>query len=480
MSAQKKKATVFRCSSCGHEEAKWLGRCPSCGEWNTLREAAAAVSAARAAGAAERWSLPLAAVDPAEGSRFSSGMAEVDRVLGGGVMKGSSVLVGGEPGIGKSTLLLQLAARAEVSGRILYVSGEESAPQIRLRADRLGLAREGLEILCSGDLELVLEALDKLKPRAVVIDSLQTLRSEEAGSVPGTVNQVKYCALALSEYAKETGAAVFLVAHVTKEGAIAGPKAAEHMVDAVLYFEQTDGELRFLRAAKNRFGSTDEVGLFTMTETGLSEVADPSRLFLTRRDGGLPPGAAVAPLWEGSRCLLAEIQALTVPAKASLTRVYSDRVDAGRVARIAAVLERHGGLRFSDQDIYVNVAGGMRIAEPGADLAVAAALYSARSGLALPDRTAVAGELSLAGEVRPLRRMRARVRACGALGYTEVLGPPPEDGEGEPGWTGAATIREAVLRLFGPRAGPRTGADEGGRDVRPKSTGKTGDKGGIE
>ncbi|HSV55633.1 MAG TPA: DNA repair protein RadA, partial [Magnetospirillaceae bacterium] len=446
---EKKKTLVYRCFACGRVEPRWLGRCPACGEWNSLREAAA--SASSAPGAAERRSLPLSAVDPAEGSRFLSGMAEVDRVLGGGVMKGSTILVGGEPGIGKSTLMLQVAARAGVRGRVLYVSGEESAPQIRLRADRLGLSREDLEVLCTGDLGIVLSALDQCRPRALVVDSLQTLRSEEAGAVPGTVNQVKYCALVLSEWARDAGAAVFLVAHVTKEGAIAGPKAAEHMVDAVLYFEQTDGDLRFLRAAKNRFGSTDEVGLFTMTETGLAEVSDPSRLFLTRREGGMPPGAAVAPLWEGSRCLLVEIQALTVPAKASLTRVYSDRVDAGRVARVAAVLERHAGLRFSDQDVYVNVAGGMRIAEPGADLAVAAALYSARSGLALPERTAVAGELSLAGEVRPLRRMRARVRACGALGFAEVIGPSQDEEGGENGWTGVATVQDAMRRIFGHR-----------------------------
>ncbi|MCK7514843.1 MAG: DNA repair protein RadA [Desulfobacterales bacterium] len=402
MSAQKKKASIFRCSSCGHEETKWLGRCPSCGEWNTLREAAA--SASRRPGARRRG-----AVFPApgrggssEGSRLSSGMAEVDRVLGGGVMKGSSVLVGGEPGIGKSTLMLQVAARAGVTGRVLYVSGEESAP--RSACGRTAWAWPGRAWRSSAPGPGAGPGRPgKTPPPGRGGGLLQTLRSEEAGSVPGTVNQVKYCALALSEWAKGTGSAVFLVAHVTKEGTIAGPKAAEHMVDAVLYFEQTDGELRFLRAAKNRFGSTDEVGLFTMTETGLAEVADPSRLFLTRRGGAPSPrGPPCRPCGRAAAALLVEIQALTVPAKASLTRVYSDRVDAGRVARIAAVLERHGGLRFSDQDIYVNVAGGMRIAEPGADLAVAAALYSARSGLSLPDRTAVAGELSLAGEVRPL------------------------------------------------------------------------------
>ncbi|MCX7023537.1 MAG: DNA repair protein RadA [Spirochaetes bacterium] len=446
----KKKTTVYRCSACGHTEPKWLGRCPSCGEWNTLRESeAAAVDAARDSG----FSLPLSSVDPAEGVRVSSGSAEADRVLGGGIMKGSSVLVGGEPGIGKSTLLLQLAARAETKGRVLYVSGEESAPQIRLRADRIGLAREGLELFCSGELGAILAVLDTTRPSIVVIDSMQTLHSDEAGIVPGTVNQVKYCGMTLADWAKRHGSSIFLVAHVTKDGQIAGPKAAEHMVDTVLSFEQSDGDVRFLRSTKNRFGSTDEVGLYTMTAAGLVEVSDPSSIFLVRREGAAPSGTAVAAVWEGSRCILVEVQALVVPSKAAVSRVNSDRIDPSRVARIAAVLERHAGVVFSDRDIYVNVSGGMRIAEPGVDLAVAAALYSARSDLALPDRTSLFGELSLAGEVRPVKRSRSRVKASRSLGFDSVYGPAHAAGA-EPDDDGAdakvvADVRRMVQVLFG-------------------------------
>ncbi len=465
----KKKSTVFRCSSCGHDEPKWLGRCPACGEWNTLRETSVADAKPPAGSGSGRYSVPLAAIDPGEGERFPSGIGELDRVLGGGVMPGSAVLVGGEPGIGKSTLLLQLAARARTKGRVLYVSGEESAAQLRLRADRLGLARDNLEVLCTGEVESILETLDRVKPVLVVADSAQTLRSEEAGSVPGTVNQIKYGVAALSDWAKSRGAALFVVAHVTKEGTIAGPKAVEHLVDTVLYFEQNDADARFLRATKNRFGSTDELGIFTMGAKGLAELPDPSSLFLTRRDGALPPGAAVAALWEGSRCLLVEVQALVAPAKSSLTRVYADRVDSQRVARIAAILERWAGMRFSDQDLYVNVAGGVKVAEPGADLAIAAALWSARSGIALPEGAALAGELSLAGEVRPVRRLRSRAKAASGLGFAKFVGPADggdRDDEGSsaatPSWTRSATLKEALRALFGADAARRTGGERPG------------------
>ncbi|GAB1455657.1 hypothetical protein MASR2M48_09640 [Spirochaetota bacterium] len=274
----------YECASCGHREAKWLGRCPQCGEWNTLRESAAVVAGGRAL-KESKFSIPLDAVDPADGARSPSGSAEVDRVLGGGIMRGSSVLIGGEPGIGKSTLLLQIAARAEAQGRVLFISGEESAAQIRLRADRLGLKRSGLEVLCTGDLSQALASLDRVKPMLFVVDSLQTLSSAEAGSIRGRPTQVKYCALEFSDWAREHGSACFLVAHVTKDGLIAGPKAAEHTVDVVLMFEQSESDVRFLRSAKNRFGSTDEVGLFTMTERGLMELSDPSSVFLVRSDG---------------------------------------------------------------------------------------------------------------------------------------------------------------------------------------------------
>ncbi len=451
--APKSQKPGYECSACGHREAKWLGRCPECGEWNPLHESAATPAGAHSSRAL-RFSVPLASVDPAEGARSASGLGEVDRVLGGGIMRGSSVLVGGEPGIGKSTLLLQIAALAGVTGRVLYISGEESAAQIRLRADRLGLKREGLEVLCSNDLAEALAALDRVKPALFFIDSLQTLSSAEAGAIPGTANQVKYCALELADLAREKGSSCFLVAHVTKDGMIAGPKAAEHIVDVVLMFEQTESDIRFLRSAKNRFGSTDEVGLFTMTERGLVELTDPSAVFLVRRDSGAPAGTAVAATWEGTRALLVEIQALTVPGKASLSRVYSERIEPARVARVAAVLEKHVGLRLSDQDIYVNVAGGIRLAEPGVDLALAAAIYSARTGLALPADVALAGELSLAGEVRTVRKMQGRARAANAMSFRRVMGPPEprassSGGDSGDSWEAVPTIAATIRALFG-------------------------------
>jgi len=401
-------------------------------------------------------------VKSGEYDRMDTGIGELNRVLGGGLMRGSAVLLGGEPGIGKSTLLLQLCARAEAPGRILYVSGEESPAQIRLRADRLGCLREGLEVFSSGELERIRGVLDTVKPSLVVVDSVQTLHAEEAGAVPGTANQIKYCVQELVSWAKERQAGLFLVAHVTKEGLIAGPKAAEHLVDAVLTFEQSEAELRTLRASKNRFGSAEEVGIFRMGEKGLEEVADPSGLFLVRREGGMPAGVAVAPVHEGSRILLVEIQALSVPAKAGLTRVYSERIDSGRVARVAAVLEKHTGLRFSDQDLYVNVAGGMRLTEPGIDLALAAALYSARSDTPLPQGSALAGELSLAGELRPVRQMRRRARAARALGLDLVFGPAGgEEGEGKE-WRASKDLKEALKALLGGKGRAAAGGAAGG------------------
>jgi DNA repair protein RadA/Sms len=455
---KKQKAFVFRCSSCGHEEPKWLGRCPECGEWNTLLEAA--VSPDRGASGLSGTgrdkmprSFPLASVDPQEGSRIASGIAELDRVLGGGIMKRSAILVGGEPGIGKSTLLLQAAAAAETKGRVLYISAEESAGQVRMRADRLGLmgndAGGRIEICCSGRLEDIETILNAVKPVIIMMDSAQTLHSDEAGLTPGTINQMKYCSWELISWAKEHDAALFLVAHVTKEGIIAGPKTLEHMVDTVLYFEgaasgANDGDCRFLRAVKNRFGSVDEIGIFTMGDKGLSVVEDPSLLFLVRREDGLPPGVATAAVLEGTRTLLVEIQALTVPAKGSISRVFSDRIDHNRVARIAATLEKHLNIRFSDHDLYINVAGGIRITEVGVELALAAALYSARTGLPLPGQTAVAGELSLAGEVRPVRRLAGRVKTAAGLGFTRFLGPAAD---GIPPEMSASTLKAAIKAL---------------------------------
>jgi DNA repair protein RadA/Sms len=467
--AKKARTTVFRCGSCGHEENKWLGRCPECGEWNTLVETA--VSPDRAAGTSRLGapgrpalpqSWPLSAVDPSEGSRIGSGIGELDRVLGGGIMKKSCVLIGGEPGIGKSTLLLQAAALAQTKGRVLYVSGEESAGQIRMRADRLGIMdgkecgspqerstpSERIEICCSGRLEDILTVMDAVKPVIIIVDSIQTLHSDDAGLSPGTVNQMKFCSWELTSWVKEHDAALFLVAHVTKEGVISGPKTVEHLVDTVIYFESAasavnDGDCRFLRAAKNRFGSVDEIGIFTMSEKGLLPVEDPSLLFLVRREGELPAGVAVAAVLEGTRTLLVEIQALTVPAQGSMSRVFSGQLDHNRVSRVAATLEKHLNIRFQDQDLYVNVAGGIRIGEVGVELALAAALYSARTGIALPANTALAGELSLAGEVRTVRRLASRVKTAANLGFENFLGPKGEGADSSVG-----DLKAAIKQLF--------------------------------
>lgn len=446
----KKGMTIFKCSECGYSQPKWLGRCPECGGWNTMREFIEdqnATFATQKNGAAQKVRpIPLSAVQAQEGERIQTGIAEFDRVLGGGAMKRSAVLLGGEPGIGKSTLLLQAAASVSKSagGAILYVSGEESASQIKSRADRLGLDCSKIEILCTMRLEDILDALDKLNPIFAVIDSIQTVYSVEGGIIPGTVNQLKYCGNELIGWVKERDSFLVMTAHVTKEGSIAGPKALEHMVDTVISFEHNNDEVRFLRALKNRFGSVDELGIFEMSQTGLKGVADPSAMFITRREGSQPAGIACAAVFEGSRVFLVEIQALTVPAKASLSRVYSEKIDSARVARIAAVLEKRAGLRFSDQDIYVNVAGGVRLGESAIDAALAAALYSARTDIALQDGTALVGELSLAGEIRPVPRVKQRVKTAKSLGFEKILVPEKcEDA------ILVANIKDLISKIFG-------------------------------
>ncbi len=462
-----------RCSSCGHEEPRWLGRCPECGEWNTFEQVTeSAAGAGRQSGgrtqlreARNLKSVPLSAVEAASGARFDSGIEEVNRVLGGGIMKGSSILLSGEPGIGKSTLMLQVASLIKSSGRVLYITGEESASQIKLRSDRLGLSSKAVEVLCETDLDSMMSVLESVKPVALILDSIQTLLSRELGSVPGTVNQIKGCSSEIVTWAREHSAGAFLVAHVTKEGSIAGPKVVEHMVDVVLYFEQANSDIRILRGTKNRFGPIDEIGLFTMGTTGLLQVKDPSSLFMVQREGELPAGVAVAPVYEGSRVLLVEIQALVVPAKGAISRVFSDRIDAGRVSRIAAVLEKHLGLRFSDQDIYVNVAGGIRLSEVGIELPLSLALYSARTGLPVPVGTAVAGEVSLAGEIRPIPFLKRRIRAASEMGFANFIGPQGLRHGDEPvdGFKRVATVERGIEATFGgaQATGNRGGA--GGR-----------------
>jgi DNA repair protein RadA/Sms len=457
-----KDKTVFICARCGHEEPKWLGRCPSCGEWNTFSEtvvpksgarAGAAAADARKTGRRNSGAVPLESIAAKEGYRIDSGIDELNRVLGGGIMKGSSILVGGEPGIGKSTLMLQAAGSLKTGGKILYVTGEESPAQVKMRADRLGIANPNVEVLCETQLERIMTVFEQVKPVLIVIDSAQTLYSPEAGTVPGTVNQIKYCCLDTASWAREHDAAVFFVAHVTKEGLIAGPKVIEHMVDTVLYFEQSGTDVRFLRATKNRFGSTDEVGLFTMREKGLQQVKNPAALFLVEREGELPPGLVVAPVYEGTRVLLVEIQALTVPAKGGVSRTFSDRIDPRSVSRAAAVLEKHAGIRFSDQDIYVNVAGGIRINEVGIELPLAMALYSARTDIAVRPGTTIAGEVSLAGEIRPIAHLKRRIKTAEEMGFSNFIGPASlrEGDEPAESWKKVSSIRESIRAVFGAR-----------------------------
>ncbi len=448
-----KKKRFFECGSCGHQEPKWTGRCPQCGEWNTFTENTIDPGR-KSSGVKSRqaFSTPLNSIDPGEGIRFTSGINELNRVLGGGMMKGGAILVGGEPGIGKSTLMIQAADRFPSPGKVLYISGEEAPGQIKMRAERLGINRD-IEVLCESELDPILSTLGSVKPLLVIIDSIQTLVSPEAGMVPGTPNQLKYCCHDLIQWTREHGAALFLVAHITKEGTIAGPKVIEHMVDTVLYFDNSQSDIRFLRSTKNRFGSVDEIGLFTMTSEGLQEVSDPSSLFLVERKDEIPPGIATVPVFEGSRVLLIEIQALVVPAKGGLSRTSSDRVDPRRVSRIAAVLEKHLSLRFSDQDLYINVAGGMNLKETGIDLAIAMALYSARTGVSIPCDTVVAGELSLAGEIRPIPHLDKRVKTACEMGFTRVIGPSRsalrKEGERQEDYKKAASLKDAVALVFG-------------------------------
>ncbi len=447
----------FICSSCGHEEPRWLGRCPTCGMWNTFMEGSPRGKGKPGSRGGKKTdkmgssAVLLSSVNSDQEGRIDTTYSELNRVLGGGLMKGGTVLLGGEPGIGKSTLMLQAAAAIGDKHTTLYVSGEESPAQIKQRAERIGVDASHIHIFGETELNAVLECLKSLNPQFVVIDSIQTLYVSELGAVPGTVNQMKYCCHELTEWVRLKSSCLLFVAHITKEGMIAGPKVIEHMVDTVLYFDQAEGDLRFLRAAKNRFGSVDEIGLFSMGEGGLVQVGEPSTRFLVRRTGTLPAGVVVAPVYEGSRVLLVEIQALVVPAKGGISRVFSDRIDSGRVSRISAVLEKHAGLSYSDQDIYVNVAGGIRITEVGIELPLAFALYSARTGIPFPEGAVIAGEVSLAGEVRPVPHLRRRFRTAKELGFPLCIGPTGwahEEEDLEESWVGVSTVTESIRKVF--------------------------------
>ena len=417
-----KEKTLFYCTNCGQEERKWLGKCPGCGEWNSFTEHKV-TKTSKGVEVKSKRSLALSDIKIEDSYRYKIGIKEVDQVLGGGLMKGSSILIGGEPGIGKSTLLLQIADAINQKHKVLYISGEESANQIKLRALRLGISGRGINIVCDTHFETIIETIKTEKPDLIIVDSIQTLQSDEAGNIPGSINQLKYCCSQLIKETKELESSLFFIAHVTKEGIIAGPKVVEHMVDTVLYFDQSASRIRILRSVKNRFGSIDEVGLFSMEETGLVELKDPSGVFLTKRDSGLPPGISIGAILEGTRVILTEIQVLTVPAKGNTSRIFSDKVDVNRVSRVAAILEKHGGIKFSDRDIYVNIAGGMKIKETGIDLPLALALYSSRTDIPIKDGLISAGELSLAGEIRVIPHLERRIKTAEDMGFKTFISP---------------------------------------------------------
>ncbi len=423
---------MYACHQCGGAFPKWSGQCPDCGQWNTLAEtrhveADANAKAARFVGYAGTQAriTPLDKVETAPETRIASGSAELDRVLGGGLVPGSVVLIGGDPGIGKSTILLQtLSALAQQHGwRPLYVTGEESPQQVSMRARRLGLVVEGIQLLTETRMERILELALHEKPPVLVIDSIQTMHTDVLQSAPGSVAQVRESAAQVVRFAKQTGAAVFLAGHVTKEGALAGPRVLEHMVDTVLYFEgDSDSRYRIIRAMKNRFGAVHELGIFAMTDRGLREVNNPSAIFLSRHDQAVA-GSVIMVTREGSRPLLVEVQALVDQAHSPNPRRLTLGLDQNRLAMQLAVLHRHGGIATYDQDVFVNVVGGVRITETGADLPVALAVLSSLRNRPLPVDLVVFGELGLAGEIRPVSNGQERLKEAAKHGFKQAIVP---------------------------------------------------------
>ena len=456
-----KARTLYICGDCGYESPKWAGRCPGCGAWNTMEETVAAPApAAKAAGKIASNQRPgtgaqaLLLKDIPENTalRTSTGISELDRVLGGGIVEGGLMLIGGDPGIGKSTLLLQVCDRLASEGqRVLYVSGEESARQIRLRARRLGVTSD-VYVLSENAMDAVEEKIRALQPDTAVIDSVQTMYRPEMSSAPGSVSQIRECTSLIMRLCKETGTSVFLVGHVTKDGAIAGPRILEHMVDVVLYFEgDRQQDYRLLRAVKNRFGSVNELGVFRMTGTGMQVVDNPSEELLSHRAKGAS-GSVVFCGMEGSRPLLCDVQALTSPTFYGTPRRAVNGADAGRIALLLAVLEKRANLRTYNQDVYINVAGGLELSEPAADLALCAAVASSLKDRAVGPDVAVMGEVGLAGEVRAVPQCERRISECARLGFTTLIVPKTSAGRvhapEEVKVIGVDTVAQALSILF--------------------------------
>lgn len=442
----KAKGSVFFCGECGYESTKWLGKCPACGSWNTMLEQKKVSSVPSINSLTYAHAIPLADVTTTASGRVSSGIGELDRVLGGGIVPGSVTLLGGDPGIGKSTLLMQTAAELTKQGTVLYVTGEESASQLKLRAERLGVGGDML-ILAENDLSAIESEVDRVKPAYIMIDSIQTMYSADCSGTNGSISQIREATSLITRMAKRTGAATFIVGHVTKDGAIAGPRILEHMVDTVLYFEgDRQDSFRLLRSVKNRFGSTDEIGVFEMRSTGMAEISDPSTLFITGTD---LPGCAVTCAMEGTRPMMVEVQALLSTSPFSNPRRMAAGLDNNRLVLLLAVLEKKAGLRFYDKDVYTNVVGGIRLDERAGDLAVAMCIAGAGADIALPPRTAILGELSLTGEVRPVNRLDKRIQECARLGFSHIVVPnsdtlPKVDGLN---YTRVKNIREALCIL---------------------------------
>ena len=453
--------TTFLCDSCGNESPKWEGRCPSCGEWNTLvehRVDASRPSGARSSASETPPARELSELSSDEIPRLLTSSAEVNRVLGGGIVPGSLCLIAGDPGIGKSTLMLRVASDATRAGAVLYVTGEESAAQVKLRAERLGIAGDGLMLLHATSLDAVMAELDRTRrPSLCVVDSIQTLHDESLSSASGSVGQIRECARALMSWAKSNGTPIVLTGHVTKGGDIAGPRVLEHMVDVVLYMEGDPiSSWRLLRAVKNRFGSTNEVGVLEMSETGLADVADPSRSFLAERAEGAV-GSVIVPTLEGARPLLVEVQALTSPSMLPAPRRVATGIDFNRLLLVCAVLTRRAGVSLANEDVIVNVTGGLRIDEPAADLGVALAIVSSIRNAPVPSDLAAVGEIGLSGEVRRAPQLDRRIAEVGRLGFRRCLAPAPDGPRIDvPEAAVVTTVRQAIAAAFPAQSRPRT------------------------
>ncbi|HPE94467.1 MAG TPA: DNA repair protein RadA [Bacillota bacterium] len=426
----KQEKTHYICSDCKAVFPKWYGKCPNCGEWNTLEEAQAVAPSVTKAKKTFDAVAPHAScaahidsIDITDSIRFPTGMREFDRVLGGGIVEGSAVLISGEPGIGKSTLLLQICSRVSECGKVLYVSGEESLSQIKLRAGRLGVKGQDILLLSETNINKIIPEINAVKPKVVIIDSIQTMYDDELPSSPGSVTQVKQCAMLLMQCAKEDNISVMMVGHVNKDGAVAGPKVLEHIVDAVLYFEgDKQHAYRIIRAEKNRFGSTNEIGVFEMGSEGLEEIENISAMLLSQRPRNVSGSCAVC-LMEGTRPVLAEIQALVTPTVYPSAKRMSMGIDYNRTSLVLAVMEKRFGYRFSQLDVYVNVAGGLRVEEPSGDLALALALMSSYKDIPVPDDVVVFGEVGLAGECRAVSHVEARLNEAVRLGFHKIALP---------------------------------------------------------